>query len=266
MSIVRRHEPTSPMTLQIFGFHSQPSAFAVTKANFPLQDCVFLLDFSRPLERHRWFGVHNKWIGVTVALLVPVVHQAEKSGGYLFGMQRGDPYFLDIQQLWRRHRGARRTIVAPHVDPSRIIGDFATHFPEDCGGSQKSAHSAGAQPIRNRSGKKWTLLPERIGAGTLLLIGNKRKVEIEESVFCFVLVAGKINAWSGGDGLFETIEGREVLLPLQDGLSIENEDAVELGVQYYDFIKKNSDGGDRGEFDENFLRLCAEGGFYIKRK
>jgi hypothetical protein len=120
------------MALQLFGFHTHPSAFAVTKASVPLEDCVFLLDFSRPLERLRWLGVHNKWVGVTVGLLVPVVHQAEQSGGYVFAMRRGEPYFLDIQDLWRKHRGSQRTMAVPPVGGLQIVADFANHFPEDC--------------------------------------------------------------------------------------------------------------------------------------
>ena len=120
------------MPLQIFGFHTHPSAFAVTKADATLERCVFLLDFSRPLERRRWLGVYNKWAGLTVALLVPVVHQGEQTGGYKFGVRRGQPYFDDIQDLWRKHRRSERTMMARPVEPSQIIADFANHFSEDC--------------------------------------------------------------------------------------------------------------------------------------
>ena len=49
-------------------------------------------------------------------------------------------------------------------------------------------------------------------------------------------------------------------------MSVDEEYAVELGIKYYDFIKKNTDGeGNRGDLDENFLRICSEGGFYIKK-
>lgn len=60
------------MTIQIFGFHGHPHDFAVTKANVTQEDCVFLLDFSRPLERLRWLGKYNTWVGITVGLFVPV--------------------------------------------------------------------------------------------------------------------------------------------------------------------------------------------------
>jgi len=120
------------MALRLFGFHDHPHDFAVTKADVPLENCVFLLDFSRPLEKVRWFGKLNRWLGITVGLLVPVVHQSEQSGEYLIGVFRGEPYFFEIQELWKRHRGSARTFAAPPVGGLEIVADFATHFPEDC--------------------------------------------------------------------------------------------------------------------------------------
>ena len=120
------------MPLQIFGFHSHPSAFAVTKAEVSLEDCVFLLDFSRPLERLRWLGFHNNWAGITVGLGVPIIHQGEEKGGFVFAVNRGEPYFSDIQSLWRKHRGAPRTIITPLVEPFQVIADFGSHFPSNC--------------------------------------------------------------------------------------------------------------------------------------
>ena len=63
------------MALTLFGFHNHPQDFAVTNIEAPLEQCVFLLDFSRPLERLRWLLAVNKWVGVIAALLVLVVHK-----------------------------------------------------------------------------------------------------------------------------------------------------------------------------------------------
>ena len=119
------------MPLQLFGFHTHPNAFAVTKAHVALENCVFLLDFSRPLERIRWLGVQNKWIGATLGLFVPVVHQAEQSGGYVISVQRGEPFFLEIQALWKKHHGSQHNMSAPRVEALQVIADFVSHFPED---------------------------------------------------------------------------------------------------------------------------------------
>ena len=120
------------MPLQVFGFLTHPHAFAVTKADVTLDECVFLLDFSRPIERLRWLGIRNKWIGVTTGLLVPVVHQGEQHGGYVFGLHTGEPHFKDMQALWREHRGAPRSMRSEPVEPIQLIADFANHFSEDC--------------------------------------------------------------------------------------------------------------------------------------
>jgi hypothetical protein len=119
------------MALTLFGFHDRPDDFAVTKAGLPLEECVFLLDFSRPLERLRWLGVANRWLGFTLGLLVPVVHESEEKGGYIISVQRGQPYFADIPKLWRKHRGTRRTLRSQPVGGLDIIAAFARHFPED---------------------------------------------------------------------------------------------------------------------------------------
>jgi len=119
------------MALTLYGFRDRPHDFAVTKAGATLDDCAFLLDFSRPLERMRWLGVPNRWLGVTVGLLVPVVHQGQENGEHVIGVSRGQPYFADIPNLWREHRGTRRTTRSEPADGLQIIADFGRHFPED---------------------------------------------------------------------------------------------------------------------------------------
>lgn len=119
------------MSLSLFGFHEKPHDIGASKYSVTPDECVFLLDFSRPLERIRWFGVRNRLFGPTLALLVPVVHIGEKSGGFVFGLSRGQPYFEDIPKLWRDHRSASRALAGDAVDGLQIVADFGQHFPED---------------------------------------------------------------------------------------------------------------------------------------
>lgn len=120
------------MALTLFGFHDRPHDFAATKVGAGLEDCAFLLDFTRPLERLRWFGVANRWLGPTVGLLVPVVHQGQKKGEFVIDVQRGQPYFEDIPKLWRQHYGTARPMKSEPVDGLEVVADFGRHFPEDC--------------------------------------------------------------------------------------------------------------------------------------
>lgn len=120
------------MALKLYGFHNRPHDVAVTKTDAPLEECMFLLDFTRPLERIRWLGVTNRSFGPTVGLLVPVVHQGEEKGGFVIGIHRGQPYFTDIPKLWHKHRGSVCTIKSKPMDELDIIADFSRHFPEDC--------------------------------------------------------------------------------------------------------------------------------------
>ena len=120
------------MPLQIFAFHDHPHAFAVTKANASLEECEFLLDFSRPLQRLRWFGVLNEWFGFTAALMVPVMHLGQEKGDFVVGVHRSEPYFVDIPNLWKKHRGFPRSLQGANAEPLQVVAAFGHHFAEDC--------------------------------------------------------------------------------------------------------------------------------------
>ncbi len=120
------------MTLTLYTFLNRPHDFAVTKSGAGLENCTFVLDFNRPLRRIRWLGITNKWLGITVCLLVPVVHQGQDKGELIIGVHRGEPYFKDIPKLWHLHYGATRSIRSEPAGGLEIVADFGKHFPEDC--------------------------------------------------------------------------------------------------------------------------------------
>ncbi len=127
------------MALTVYGLRDYPNDFPVTKTDAALEDCSFVLDFSRPLQRFRWLGVVNKWIGSTIALGVPVVHVSEEKGaGFLISVRASDPWFKDLQKLWKKHYGSkygsRRGLISQVNLPLgglEIIADFGRHFPDD---------------------------------------------------------------------------------------------------------------------------------------
>jgi hypothetical protein len=119
------------MALQLITLHARPNEVAVTKVGGVVTDGAFFLDFSRPLEHIRWFGVRNRWLGLTVGLMVPVVHQGERSGGYVISVHRSDPYFADVRRLWKERYPSKRTPPTMETDGLNIIADFARQFPED---------------------------------------------------------------------------------------------------------------------------------------
>lgn len=120
------------MSLTLYGFHEFPNDFAVTKIDAGLDDCSFLLDFSRPLQRSRWLGIVNRWVGPTISLGVPVVHHAEQEGSFVIYVGRSDPYFRDIQTLWKKHSGTKRRTVGASAGGLEIAADFGRHFPDGC--------------------------------------------------------------------------------------------------------------------------------------
>lgn len=111
------------MATQLFQFNDYPNDIAITKTEF-VPDGVFFLDFSRPLERIRWFGF-------TSALLVPVVHQGEHQGSFVVGVHRSDPYFKNVLALWKARYPSKRNPPETEADGFKRIADFATQFPSD---------------------------------------------------------------------------------------------------------------------------------------
>lgn len=120
------------MALTLIAYDDPQSRIAATKVGVIVPDGRFFLDFTRKLEVIRWFGVRNRYIGPPVGLLIPLVHETEKSGGYVIGVNVGDPYFHDIRKLWRTHFPLSPAIVPQEADGLKIIADFATQFPDDC--------------------------------------------------------------------------------------------------------------------------------------
>src|SRR3990172_1679587 len=108
------------MALQLIKLHAYPNETAVTKVGSVVADGSFFLDFSRPLEHIRWFGVRNRWFGFSVGLLVPVVHQGEHKGGYVIGVKLSDPYFADLRALWTAHYPSKRTVPTTVTDGLKI--------------------------------------------------------------------------------------------------------------------------------------------------
>ena len=67
----------------------------------------------------------NKWVGFTVVWFVPVVHAAEQSCRFVVGVRRGEPYFVDIPKLWKKHYGPERTLVEAPIEapwPYQLAG------------------------------------------------------------------------------------------------------------------------------------------------
>ncbi|MEZ0232564.1 MAG: hypothetical protein ACAH12_06970 [Methylophilaceae bacterium] len=120
------------MSLTIYGVNNYPHDFLVTKVGAPLEQCAFLLDFGRELEKVRWLFGNNRWVGFTVGLLVPVIHLGERKGGFLIGLSLGEPYFTDIPKLWKQHSGTSSSRTITENDGLGVAADFGRHFPSDC--------------------------------------------------------------------------------------------------------------------------------------
>jgi hypothetical protein len=111
--------------------HPFPDGIAVTKVDVVVTRGAFLLDFSRPLRHVRWLGTLNRWLGITVGVFVPVVHQAEEVGSFVIGVERSDPSFADLLTLWATRYPSKRTPPRNVADGLEVIADFHKQFPED---------------------------------------------------------------------------------------------------------------------------------------
>lgn len=111
--------------------HPFPNEIAITKVGTVVTGGAFFLDFSRPLQHVRWLGVLNRWLGLTVGVYVPVVHQGEEVGWFVIGVERSDPSFADLLTLWRSHYPSKRSPPTNVADGLEVIAAFHKQFPED---------------------------------------------------------------------------------------------------------------------------------------
>ena len=119
------------MSLQLFVFNEFPDRIAVTKSAEFVDGSIFFLDFSRPIQVIRWLGVRNNFFGFAVGLHVPVIHQGEEQGGYVFSVTCTNPYFKDFRKLWKTRYPTKNPVPTSKADAFQIIGTFALQFPED---------------------------------------------------------------------------------------------------------------------------------------
>jgi hypothetical protein len=122
------------MPLLLLQLAAHPEDIAATKLEQCLPDGAFFLDFSRPLGRLRFCGVWNRWIGTTLALNVPVIHEGEAGGWRVIAVDRVDPYFKELQRLWLERHRLTRPAPKRMVDKLRIEADFVAQFPDDARG------------------------------------------------------------------------------------------------------------------------------------
>jgi hypothetical protein len=123
-----RRPNTMPLLLLEVAAH--PGEIAATQVGRCIRGQTFLLDFSRPLRAERWCGVWNKRFGYLMALHVPVVHEREAAGTRTITVDRGDPYFAELQRLWRERHPRHRPAPAGGIDAPDVAADFALHFAE----------------------------------------------------------------------------------------------------------------------------------------
>jgi len=110
---------------------AHPGEIAAAKLDHSLPERPFFLDFSRPLLRQRFCGLWNRWIGMTLALQVPIIHEGESAAQHVITVDRIDPYFKELQRLWQERHPAARPAMRRHVGKQRIEADFAAQFPDD---------------------------------------------------------------------------------------------------------------------------------------
>ena len=119
------------MALQLFQFDEFPNKIAVSKIDSFVTGGVFLLDFSRPIQIQRWLGISNNWIGISLGILVHVVHQSEEHGGYLISVEKSDSLYKEFRALWKQRYPSKKHTPSNLDDGLKIITDFAAQFPED---------------------------------------------------------------------------------------------------------------------------------------
>lgn len=119
------------MALRLVELPDHPGQIAATKIGVFVTDGVFFLDFSRPLEPLWKPGLLIRWFRSPIGVLVPLVHQGEKTGEFVAGVHCSDPCNAELQALWKKHYPSERSSPTHEADARKIIADFAKQFPED---------------------------------------------------------------------------------------------------------------------------------------
>jgi hypothetical protein len=119
------------MPLLLLETVSHPGEIAATRRRRSEEGRTFLLDFSRPLRTERWLLVWNFRLGYPMALHVPVVHEGERSGSRTIAVERSDPYFGELQRLWRERFPRPWRAPATWVSAEAVAQDFEFHFRPD---------------------------------------------------------------------------------------------------------------------------------------
>lgn len=111
------------MTPRLFKIEGHPTRVAICAAETFIVGGVFFLDFCRPLVLRRYLGV-----GHVSGMFVPVIHEGEREGSYVVDVDRENPYFPDIQELWRQRFPS--TAAPPEHFHRRqdILAHFAAQF------------------------------------------------------------------------------------------------------------------------------------------
>ena len=111
------------MTPRLFKHDKYPKRIAICASGSFVVGGAFFLDFSRPLIVRRYLGV-----GPIAGAFVPVVHEGEREGTFLVDVGKENPYFDDIQELWRQRYPS--TVPPPEYFHRRqdILAHFAAQF------------------------------------------------------------------------------------------------------------------------------------------
>lgn len=111
------------MAVRLFKLERHPRRIAISGAETFVVGGAFFLDFSRPLVVRRYLGV-----GPVSGLFVPVIHEGEREGSYLVDVDRDNPYFADIQELWRQRFPSTAAPPAHFHRRQDILAHFVAQF------------------------------------------------------------------------------------------------------------------------------------------
>ena len=111
------------MTPRLFKIEEHPRRIAISGADTFVVGGAFFLDFSRPLIARRYLGVGPVW-----GIFVPVIHEGEREGSFVVDVGRDNPYFADIQELWRQRYPGKAPPPEHHRRRQDILAHFAAQF------------------------------------------------------------------------------------------------------------------------------------------
>jgi len=122
--------------------------------------------------------------------------------------------------------------------------------------------------FKKKKEEKPILLNANMGKEPIVLIGDKRRYEIDPNTLTVLLLTASQEGWTGGSNIFKKSGGSTIIQKFTSGMSVTGNEGIDLANTLMQTAEKAGtklDGNDpMAGFILEFASFCREGAFSIK--